>query len=74
MPAAKKIDYSRCPHCDHKLNDKFLLRAGASARSRARPIEARKGRKKILTPCPWCRQKFGVAELRKHRGECASRP
>lgn len=28
------------------------------------------GRPKKLTPCPKCQRKFGVAELRGHRGKC----
>ena len=28
------------------------------------------GRKKILTPCPYCRKMLGVAEMRDHIAGC----
>jgi len=31
------------------------------------------GRKKILSPCPFCRLKFGIAEMRSHITHCPKR-
>ena len=67
---AEERDLEHCPKCHKRLPTDFLLAAAGAARARLRPPENRRGKAKILKPCPFCKKKFGVAEMRTHKPVC----
>jgi len=65
-------------HCDPRFVTAEAVEAYRAATTEGRmamkpstPTEA--GRKKTLTPCPWCRVEFGARDLRGHLPVCGKR-
>ena len=64
---ARKEIYNHIP-----LNLAVLV--GASAVSRTRPPELRKGAPKIMRPCQWCGHPYSARDMRKHVSQCPKKP
>lgn len=51
-----------------------VLHSEVARRRSAKRGDAVGGRPRTLSPCPYCREKFGTRELRTHRPICPSKP
>lgn len=47
---------------------------GASAVSRTRPAELRKGAPRIVRNCQWCGHPFSAREMQQHVPKCPKKP